>query len=265
MTVEELQEDVWQYARAHGRSHLPWREDPAPYKVLVSELMLQQTQVERVAPKFNVFLETFPDVAALAEAPLSEVLIVWQGLGYNRRAKFLHQAAKEIVQLGKFPTTKEELVRLPGVGPNTAGAILAYAFNEPVVYIETNIRTVFIHHFFADRFDVDDKELLPFIEAALEREHPREWYSALMDYGTHLKRQGFGKNSSSKHYKKQSQFKGSVREMRGRIIRALSEGTLSMVELRRVVEADGRFERALAEVVEEGLVVNRNSLYALSQ
>lgn len=188
MTDIEFQEVVWNYWREHGRQGLPWREEPSAYNVVVSELMLQQTQVERVVPKFLEFTEQFPDFSALASAPLSDVLIAWQGLGYNRRAKYLHELAKAVVRLDGLPETLEELVKLPGIGKNTAGAILAYAFDQPVVYIETNIRTVYLHHFFADRFDVDDKELLPFIARTLDHSEPRAWYSALMDYGTFLKK-----------------------------------------------------------------------------
>jgi A/G-specific adenine glycosylase len=255
MTDAEFREVVWQYWRENGRQGLPWREDPSPYNVVVSELMLQQTQVHRVVPKFLEFISLFPDFPALAKAPLSEVLIAWQGLGYNRRAKYLHELAKAVVALGGLPDKQEELVKLPGIGKNTAGAILAYAFDQPVVYIETNIRTVYLHHFFADRFDVDDKELLPIIERTLERDEPRAWYSALMDYGTFLKKQGLGRNNASKHYKKQSKFEGSVRQMRGAILRALASGPLGRLELKNMVGADERFDAALRQLRQECLIV----------
>lgn len=254
MNDTEFREVVWQYWREHGRQGLPWRESPTPYYVVVSELMLQQTQVHRVIPKFQQFVTLFPDFPALAKAPLSEVLIAWQGLGYNRRAKFLHELAKAVVDLGGLPNTQEELVKLPGIGTNTAGAILAYAFDQPVVYIETNIRTVYLHHYFADRFDVDDKELLPIIERTLERDEPRAWYSALMDYGTYLKKQGLGRIDASKHYKKQSKFEGSVRQMRGAILRALASGPLELNELKKAVDADDRFDLALEQLIKESLV-----------
>lgn len=233
---------------------MPWREDPTPYKVVVSELMLQQTQVERVVPKFVNFISLFPDFPTLAKAPLSDVLIAWQGLGYNRRAKYLHELAKTVVGLGALPETQDELVKLPGIGTNTAGAILAYAFDQPVVYIETNIRTVYLHHYFADKFDVDDKELLPVIERTLERDEPRAWYSALMDYGAYLKKQGMGRNNASKHYKKQSKFEGSVRQMRGAVLRALATGPLTIDELKKAIDADERFNAALSGLEEEHIV-----------
>ena len=143
MNTADFQELIWEKGRELYRD-MPWRDDTRPYYVLVSELMLQQTQVDRVIPKFDAFITRFPDEAALAAASLADVLTLWSGLGYNRRAKYLHDAAKMIMAefSGIFPTTYDELVKLPGVGPNTAGAIMTYAYNQPVVFIETNVRTV---------------------------------------------------------------------------------------------------------------------------
>ncbi len=233
---------------------MPWREDTRAYYVLVSELMLQQTQVSRVIPKFEVFIERFPDVKSLAESSLADVLKLWQGLGYNRRAKFLHEAAKHIIAKGSFPDTFPELMKLPGVGKNTAGAILAYSFNQPSIFVETNIRTVYIHHFFADNFEVDDKEIIQLLEQTIDREHPREFYWALMDYGSWLKARGVKNIGQSKHYKKQAPLKGSVREVRGAIVRALSGMDASEKELRKVLEADERFDLALSGLVRDGIV-----------
>lgn len=222
-TYTTFKRTIREYYKNHGRSTLPWRTRPTPYRVLVSELMLQQTQVERVIPKFTAFLKQFPTIRALACAPLCDVLIAWQGLGYNRRAKFLHQAALATVDKygGKLPDTYEGLVELPGIGPYTAGAMCAFAYNKPVVLVETNIRTVFTHHFFPKRNGVHDSELLPHIEATLDRKNPSAWYAALMDYGSHLKRSGVRINNKSKHYTRQSKFKGSNREIRGILLRTL--------------------------------------------
>lgn len=235
---------------------MPWRRDTRPYYVLVSELMLQQTQVERVVPKFNEFIQAFPDVESLAAASLANVLKLWSGLGYNRRAKFLHDAAKKVMSefAGEFPQTKEKLMSLPGVGMNTAGAIMNYAFNQATIFIETNVRTVYFHHFFEDNDRVSDKELLPLIAATLDTEHPREFYWALMDYGSWLKRQGAGRVSQSKHYKKQSPLKGSVREVRGQIIKQLAQGGVPLEALRRAIAGDERFEKALAGLRRDELV-----------
>lgn len=253
--IREFQEIIWQKGRELFRN-MPWRADTRPYYVMVSEIMLQQTQVDRVIPKFEAFIAAFPTVESLAKASLAEVLQLWSGLGYNRRAKFLHEAAQKIVKEydGTFPETQAELVSLPGVGVNTAGAILAYSFNQPSIFIETNVRTVYFYHFFEDNEEVSDVELKTVVEATVDTEHPREWYWALMDYGTYLKRQGVGKNNKSKHYKKQSPLKGSVREVRGQILKLLTIDDYDEPRLREQLVADDRFEPALLSLEKEGLV-----------
>lgn len=255
MKPEEFREIVWQYGRELYRD-MPWRVNTEPYFVLVSELMLQQTQVDRVIPKFHQFMMAFPTVRTLASATLAEVLTVWSGLGYNRRAKFLHEAAKKVVAdfKGSIPSTFDELVSLPGIGPNTAGAILAYSFNQPIVFIETNIRTVYFYHLFKEDELISDKELREKVAETLDAEHPREWYWALMDYGAFLKKQGAGQLNRSKHYKKQAPLKGSLREIRGLIVKALARGDLKKEELIMHIPQDERFERALADLMAEKLV-----------
>ncbi len=262
MTTKEFQDIVWGYYQQYGRHHLPWRNSPSPYQVLVSEMMLQQTQVERVTPKFQEFMQTFPNIETLAQAPLGDVLNAWQGLGYNRRAKYLHEAAKMIFQKGHFPADAAELTTLPGVGKNTAGALLAYAFNQPVVYVETNIRTVFLHHYFTDQAAVSDGELLEVVADTLPTKNIREWYSALMDYGTYLKSQGAGNISRSKQYKKQSQFSGSVRQLRGAVIRELSKGGQTVDTLSAAV-SDDRLGDVILQLEQEGLVVRTEGVYGL--
>lgn len=246
---------------------MPWREDTRPYYVLVSELMLQQTQVSRVIPKFEAFIERFPDVQTLANASLADVLKLWQGLGYNRRAKFLHEAAKLIVDEfgGTFPNRSVDIVRLPGVGKNTAGAILTYAFNQPSIFVETNVRTVYIHHFFADNFAVDDKAIVELLEATIDSTNPRQFYQNIMDYGTWLKGQGVRNISQSRHYKKQSPLKGSVREVRGQMIARLSECDMTATELAAVLKADDRFVNALEGLVRDGLVQKTRSKLHLTK
>lgn len=266
MTTEEFKEIVWEKGRELFRP-MPWREDTRPYYVLVSEIMLQQTQVERVRPKFEAFIQAFPDVQKLATAGLDEVLQLWSGLGYNRRAKFLHEAAKRVVTEydGTFPDRLAELVKLPGVGVNTAGALLAYSFNTPSIFIETNVRTVYFYHFFEGEYEVDDKVLKVLVEETVDQEHPREWYWALMDYGTFLKRNGVGLNNKSRHYKKQSPLKGSVREVRGQIIKYLSETNATESELQHHLQADERFPIALEGLKKDGLVNETDSTFHLSR
>lgn len=256
------------YYHQSGRHELPWRQTTDPYKILVSELMLQQTQVVRVLPKFNAFLKQFPTIKALATAPLGVVLEAWQGLGYNRRAKLLHDCAQTVVAdyKGVLPTDKEQLLALPGIGPYTAGAIMAFAYNEPVVMIETNIRTVFLHHFFSTQDQVSDTEILPLIEKTLDQAQPRDWYAALMDYGSYLK-QTVGNNiTKSRHYQKQSPFRGSLREVRGAILRALSgKRSVTTASLRSVLVSfdTKRFFDALHALEAEGLIVKQGRGYAL--
>jgi len=247
---------------------MPWRANTNPYYILVSEIMLQQTQVDRVRPKFETFIKAFPDISSLANAKLSDVLILWSGLGYNRRAKFLWQAAQKITKDFEsiIPRTQEELISLPGVGKNTAGAILAYSFNQPVIFIETNIRTVYFYHFFADSAEVvSDSELSEIVAATLDTENPREWYWALMDYGAYLKKLDGGRLSQSKHYKKQPALKGSLRETRGRILKALIDGKLTEKQLMKKVEADERFIPAIEGLQQEGLIRKNKQHYSLAE
>lgn len=253
MVVEEFRQLLVSKGEELYRD-MPWRDDTRPYYVLVSELMLQQTQVPRVIPKFHEFISNFPDEKSLARASLADMLKAWQGLGYNRRAKFLHEAAKQVTKLGVFPDTYDELVKLPGIGKNTAGAILAYSFNQSSIFIETNVRTVYIHHFFNDRFDVDDKEILQLLEETIDHSNPRWFYQNIMDYGSWLKANGVRNTSSSKHYKKQPALKGSVREVRGQILRELVNDDAAIEDLRVRIGADDRFEQALAGLLSDGLV-----------
>lgn len=263
MTEDEFKRLLAQQGEELYRD-MPWRQDTRPYYVLVSELMLQQTQVDRVIPKFEAFISMFPDEHTLANASLAEVLRLWQGLGYNRRAKFLHEAAKKIVELGKFPEDEAGLVSLPGIGKNTAGAILAYAYQKPALFIETNVRAVYIHHFFSSHELVDDLDIRMLLERTIDKKHSREFYWALMDYGAHLKKQGVVP-SRSKHYKKQSPLKGSVREVRGQILSFLSAQDTDESILRQEIKADKRFEVALSGLVKDGLVSSDDSKLHLTK
>jgi A/G-specific adenine glycosylase len=210
------------YYRQHRRS-LPWRETDDPYAILVSEIMLQQTQVDRVRVKYREFLEALPGFRELAAAELSQVLSLWQGLGYNRRALSLRLCAGAVTERfqGVLPREVTELESLPGIGPYTARAVAAFAFGHPTAFIETNIRSVFIHHFFPKREAVLDREILPLVELALDREEPREWYYALMDYGAMLKKKGVNPGRRSAHHARQSPFRGSNREQRSLILRTI--------------------------------------------
>jgi A/G-specific adenine glycosylase len=220
--IESFRRTVYSYFKKHKRD-LPWRSNNDPYRIFISEVMLQQTQVDRVVQKYSFFIKELPDFKALAKAPLRKVFSLWQGLGYNRRAKALHDAAMQIIKQfdGRLPENPEELMTLPGIGPATAASIAAFAFNKPTLFLETNIRTVFIHHFFTGRGPVSDDEILPIAGAALDKRNPRKWYSALMDYGTYLKKEHGNATRQSTSYKKQPPFYGSRRQLRGQIMNLL--------------------------------------------
>ncbi len=221
--VRKFREMIYGYYREHGRT-MPWRLAHNPYHILVSEIMLQQTQVQRVLEKYESFLAVFPDFPSLARAPLSEILAMWQGLGYNRRAIALRRISRIVLEEfnGALPSSVDTLVTFPGVGHATASAIAAFAFHAPAVFIETNIRRVYIHCFFDDRDNVRDDEILPLVETTLDASNPREWYYGVMDYGVMLRKSLENPNRRSAHYQKQSPFEGSNRQMRGLILKVLS-------------------------------------------
>lgn len=232
--IAAFQSHIYNYYKKNRRS-FPWRDTTDPYQILVSEYMLQQTQTTRVIEKFNLFIKKFPDFSSLAQATTDEVLRYWSGLGYNRRALYLKKCA-EIVHKkynDTLPNTEKQLQSIPGIGPYTASALLTFIFNQPVILIETNVRAVYLHFFFINQNNVDDKDILPLIEKTLDRKNPREWYYALMDYGVMLKKQFTNPSRKSRHHYRQSPFEGSQRQIRGKIIKYLlthpsaSESTLS--------------------------------------
>ncbi|QQS18889.1 A/G-specific adenine glycosylase [Candidatus Saccharibacteria bacterium] len=265
-SIAAFVETVWSHYHTHGRHELPWRRPELdgsydPYNILVSELMLQQTQVARVVVKYQMFLRRFPTIQVLAGSELGDVLRVWQGLGYNRRAKYLWHAARIVVDRGSFPNSAAELMQLPGVGVNTAGAILAYAYNQADVFVETNIRTVYIHHFTRDGEIVSDDFIRDCLGQTLDHEHPREFYWALMDYGAYLKTQ-VRNLGQSKHYTKQSAFHGSKRQIRGQVLRELSMKPLSAGQLTARI-ADERLFRVIEDLETEGLIRKAGDRYRL--
>ncbi|MCX6688331.1 MAG: A/G-specific adenine glycosylase [Methanoregula sp.] len=258
-----FQQEVLSFYQVHGRHDMCWRHTTDPYQIVVSELMLQQTQVERVSIKFPRFIARFPDFATLAAAPLHEILTIWQGMGYNRRALYLKRCAEIVTHdhHGVLPADVEALVTLPGIGRATASSIAAFAFNMPVVFIETNIRRVYIHHFFPERETITDNEILPLVAQTLYRKNPRVWYWALMDWGAALKKTITNPNRRSAHYTRQAPFAGSDREIRGRIVRQLVTGAgMNEDELLVYLKEDaGRVGEILATLEREGLVVREGT------
>ena len=261
-SINEFLQTLWVHYDQHARRELPWRHTTDVYHVLVSEIMLQQTQVGRVVPKYEAFIQRFPNAQSLATAPLSDVLVLWNGLGYNRRAKYLHEAAK-IMNEQEVAGTMDGLVRLPGVGVNTAGAICAYAYNQPVIFIETNIRTVLLYHFFKSAQAVTDAELREVLgKIMMQVDNPREFYWAMMDYGAWLKTAKGTGNRQSKHYTKQSPFEGSRRQVRGAVLRLLTRKQQSMQELQQHI-SDQRLRSVLEDLGHDGLIIHKAGKYRL--
>ncbi|RKX87730.1 MAG: A/G-specific adenine glycosylase [Spirochaetes bacterium] len=267
--MKEFRETVYAYYDKEGRHNLPWRLTDDPYAVLLSEIMLQQTQVNRVITKFPLFLSAYPSLRELSTAATQELLSLWSGLGYNRRALWLKEAAQRLIEEhgGSVPADPNALAALKGIGYATACAVVTYSYNIPVVFIETNVRTVFLHHFFPEQSGVHDRELLPLVEEALDRSNPRKWYSALMDYGVYLKKTFKNPAKKSFHYTKQTPFKGSDRQIRGWIVKTLSEGSISGITCDELYEyflgeknlegqerSRERFKKILSGLEQDGLV-----------
>lgn len=255
--IRDFQDFIWDFY-AHNRRDFAWRGVEDPYKVFVSELMLQQTQTHRVAPKFELFVRELPNFEALAQVPLRDLLRLWQGLGYNRRALFLQKSAQKVVAeyAGLLPANPEILITFPGIGKATAGSICAFAFNMPTVFIETNIRAVFIHSFFRDKVTISDAEIMPLIEQTLPVDSPREWYYALMDYGVVLKQQCANPSRKSAHHLIQSRFQGSNRQIRGAIVRLLTKNqSMTEVALIQALEKDAdRVKKIVEQLCCEGFL-----------
>lgn len=261
VTVESLEgfrQTILSFYESKGRD-LPWRRTDSAYEVLVSEMMLQQTQVDRVIPKYLAFLERFPTPQALVEAPLAEVLRAWQGLGYNRRAKYVQNAARLFVD---NPTPAyDDLLSVKGIGPYTAAAVCAFAYNQDVEVADVNVRRVFKRFFGRD--DV--------IEDALPSGRARDWYNALMDFGSSictkknpsceacplaekcyaLHHDTFGQEKT----KSQKRFEGSIRWHRGQILKAVLEGPVQRDALYHSLDTQHKdrekFEQAAEQLLEE--------------
>ena len=271
------------HVAAEGRAlyrDLPWRRTRDPYAVLLSEVMLQQTQVSRVLPRYEEWLADFPTLDALAAAPLEAVLRAWQGLGYNRRAIALKRTAEEVAATrgATLPADDAALRALPGIGPATAAGVLAFAFEQPSVYLETNVRTVFLHELFADLDAVPDREIVPLVkeavvEAARQGISSRDWYYALLDYGAHLKRTVPNPSRRSAHHARQSTFEGSHRQRRARLLRAViarpgrtaDDYALDLTDIERETgrapASEGEVLGVLESLAHEGFLVQADGVW----
>lgn len=278
---KQFNKTLFAWHKNHYRD-MAWRRTHDPYEILISEVMLQQTQVERVREKYTLFLKQFPNVQALASAPLGEVLRSWSGLGYNRRAKYLHECAKIVTRehKGKFPKTYEELILLPGVGMSTAGALLAFAFRKETPMIDTNIRRILIRVFFPHCQGValtmpSDKELYVFAAGLIPEGKGRMWNYAMLDLGASLcSARGHtddcpltplhGRVGDFVYKKPQKKFAGSDRFYRGRILAQLAAGSASSKQLQsELMLDDTALQVILTKLIIEGLVVEIKSRYSL--
>jgi A/G-specific adenine glycosylase len=238
--------------------------------------MLQQTQVDRVIPFFNNWITLFPSWKALAMSSQVAVLKHWKGLGYNSRALRLQKLAQTVVReyQGKLPKDIETLKKLPGIGPYTAGAITAFVYNKPVVMIETNIRRVFLYHFFKREQNIHDKEILELVQQTLPGKNIRQWYWALMDYGSYLGRElkidskKYNPNTASRHYTKQSKFQGSDRQIRGKVLEVLlgqkNHSITFLVLYKKLLDLSGdqdRIDGIAQDLIKEGFVdIKKNAI-----
>lgn len=272
---DRFQQTVTTFYTRYGRS-FAWRETTDPYHILVSEIMLQQTQTSRVMEKFPQFIGIFPSFRDLARSPFDKVVREWQGLGYNRRAKALHDISRIVTADfdGELPNDIGILESFPMIGTATARSIAAFAFNEPVVFIETNIRSVFIYTFFENRPSVADREILPLVEETLYKENPRMWYNALMDYGVRIKKMFPEISLQSAAYTKQAPFKRSNRQLRGLILKTLADTDTTPLTLEQLSSAEHlngtgfspeQIKKTAGQLEKEGFVAISGEGYTLKQ
>lgn len=250
---------ILDFYEKNGRHDLIWRKKITPYKILVSEIMLQQTQVKRVIPKFENWILLYPSLTSLKKVNLRDILLIWQGLGYQRRAKALYLIAQEYT---KIPNTFEELCNLPGIGPYTASAICAFAYNtfaHPV--LETNIRTVLIEEYHQGKELIHDGLLYDDLHRLsknkiVQKVGARSWYYALMDYGAYLKENKISHNQKSIHYTKQTPYKGSLRQLRAEILFTISHK-------KKIKNDDIRTEDVLQQLINEGYILKQGKDYLI--
>ncbi len=263
-----FRETVYEAASACCRD-LPWRRTSDPYAIMVSEVMLQQTQVPRVIPKFEAWMERFPDIGSLAAATADEVLVLWSGLGYNRRAMALQRSCRILAGDfgGRVPADEVALRSLPGIGVYTSRAILAFAFDEPTVFLETNIRTVLLKHFFPGEEAVADRELQAVAADVLDRASPRRWYGALMDYGAEIKKTEGNHSVRGAAYKKQTPFTTSFRRVRGAVLKSLvTDGGKNIEELYASLPfSRENIEKCAGILAREGFITFESGFLRLSE
>ena len=264
--IQAFRDFILFFYRRNKRA-FPFRENITPYRVVVSEIMLQQTQTNRVSQKFIEFINAFPDFNSLAQCSNEKLLSVWQGLGYNRRALALKEIANIVMNKfdGDLPKDIKSLEALPQVGYNTASSILAFAYNIPTCFIETNIRRVYIYFFFPGSSKISDKEIMEIVEKTVDKENPREWYYALMDFGVMLKKKHPELNKRSAHYRKQAKFDGSNRQLRGKVLKLLLKKPYSKQEIVAILNhEEKKTVKILKTLVKEGFIQQDQELFFIA-
>ncbi|MFA7286513.1 MAG: Fe-S cluster assembly protein HesB [Patescibacteria group bacterium] len=263
-TILALQRKILRWYAIHGRHDLPWRVRRTPYRVLVAEIMLQQTQVSRVLPKYEKFLGQFPSFKALAAANPATVLRLWSGLGYNRRALQLLACAKRVCQehRGRLPEDHKTLRSLPGIGEYTARAVNVFSRNSAAPCIDTNVRRVILSELSLSK-TMPVGELTVVARRLVPKEKSWLWHSALMDYGAAV---STARATGISPKVKQTPFKGSVREVRGKVLRYLLEqrAEQSMKVLRVVTGAETQvLQKVLLTLTREGFIQKRRAGYQI--
>jgi A/G-specific adenine glycosylase len=257
LSPQMFQRVILDFYRTNGRT-FAWRTTTNAYRIAVSEVMLQQTQTERVSEKYPPFIKRFPTWKSLAKATTAEVISMWQGLGYYRRALHLHRAAKVISEQyhGRLPGSVKELQAIPGFGPYTSAAVLTFSKNEPLPMLETNIRDLYLYTFFSGINGVHDREILEKVRQTIYHRDPRRWFYALMDAGVELKRARKGTNRRSRHYTRQSAFMGSTRQVRAAVLKLLAErGPLNLLSIAgQLAFGQDQIEVALEALCRDGFI-----------
>ncbi|OHA63650.1 MAG: hypothetical protein A2842_02745 [Candidatus Wildermuthbacteria bacterium RIFCSPHIGHO2_01_FULL_48_25] len=301
MTILAFQRTILSWYKTNRRD-LPWRNTKDPYKILVSEVMLQQTQVTRVIPKYKDFLKAFPTLESLSKTSDKKLLKTWAGLGYWRRALALKETARILVnaQAAKFLTSSRrrfstvakrkspraqnpksrrdfevrsleilsprELETLPGIGPYTARAVSCFAFGNTEAFLDTNIRRVYLHFFFKNKKDVPDREIVRIAQKALRKKDPREWHYALFDYGATVLKNS-GANRRSRHYAKQSKFEGSFRSFRTKVVNFLLSQKQNRAPQKTIEallkESPYPKEKVIASLLKDRLIKQSSTHYSL--
>lgn len=246
---------------SENKKDYPWRKTTDPYHIMVSEFMLQQTQTSRVVPKYLSFLDKFPTLESLANADNRDVLELWSGLGYNRRAIWLKEASQKILSLGSFPKDPKELKKIKGIGDYTSRAIIIFAYNENIATVDTNIRRIFIVEGFATE-ETKQKELFEVAEQLLPKNNSREYHSALMDYGNVILTSA---KTKIKPKTVQGKFEGSDRQYRGRIIKYLTSHLIATKEeiLKNCSVPEERIDSILSKLVKDRLIKKEKENFTL--